>query len=76
MSPSEQRWQAFFSDPGAYYDNRTSKRNPRAPDFKAKFGDAALWLDSRDTPPWVRPQLAKAGLAAKENQWEHEEIPF
>lgn len=46
----------FFADTSAYWDNRTNKRNPRAPDFKAKDGDAALWLDSRDTPPWVCAQ--------------------
>lgn len=57
MSPPEQKWMDFFANPNAFWDNRVGKRNPRAPDFKQKDGDAALWLDSRDTPPWVHSQV-------------------
>ncbi|CAL8469525.1 g9066 [Coccomyxa elongata] len=73
VDAASQKWMDFFADPMAYWDNRTNKRNPRAPDFKAKDGDAALWLDSRDTPPWVAGQLVKVGLVA---QPDDDDIPF
>jgi len=72
VAPAEQKWMDFFAEPSGYWDNRFNKRNPRAPDFKAKDGDAALWLDSRDTPPWVGPELARAGLAPAPE----DDIPF
>jgi hypothetical protein len=37
--------------------NRTNKRNPRAPDFKQRDGDAALWIQSNNTPDWVHANL-------------------
>ena len=62
----------FFSNPSAFWDNRFNKRNPRAPDFKHKDEkDTVLWLDSRDTPTWVRGQMQKAGFGADDD-----EIPF
>jgi hypothetical protein len=73
MDPTSQKWSGFFRNPSGFWDNRFNKRNPKAPDFKAKDGDVALWLDSRDTPPWVPDQLIKAGLAAKP---EDDELPF
>ena len=62
-NPAEQKWKAFFENPNGFWDNRSNKRNPKAPDFRSKTGDTALWLDSRDTPPWVPAQLVKAGLS-------------
>ncbi|BDA44738.1 probable single-stranded DNA-binding protein [Coccomyxa sp. Obi] len=73
VDPASQKWMDFFADTSAYWDNRTSKRNPRAPDFKSKDGDAALWLDSRDTPPWVPGQMVKAGLVTQPDE---DDVPF
>ncbi len=42
--------------PWDYYDNRHSKRNPKAPDFKHKATGAALWLNS--APAHVQAKLA------------------
>lgn len=50
-------WQAFFANPGEWWDNRRNKRNPKAPDFKHKDTGEALWIDGRSTPPWVKSQL-------------------
>lgn len=50
-------WQAFFSSPFEWWDNRTNKRNPRSPDFKHKDSGEALWIDSKQSPLWVRSQL-------------------
>lgn len=56
---TEARWAEFFAQPSLYWDNRTTKRNPRAPDFKHKDSGEALWIDSRDTPGWVADSLRK-----------------
>ena len=53
-------WESLFGDPGQWWDNRISKRSPRAPDFKHKAnGDAALWIDSSSTPAWVGGRLGE-----------------
>jgi single-strand DNA-binding protein len=65
----EERWMAFFEDPGAWYDNRVGKSNPRAPDFKRREGgrDApALWVDGRSTPAWVKQELAQLDASSRE----------
>jgi single stranded DNA-binding protein len=65
----EERWMAFFEDPGAWYDNRVGKSNPRSPDFKRREGgrDApALWVDGRSTPAWVRQELAQLDVSSRE----------
>ncbi len=56
-------WRHLFAHPSDYFDNRENKRqgigNPRQPDFKAKSGaKTALWINSKDTPQWVRDQLS------------------
>ena len=57
-------WQEFFADPSKFWDNRSDKRNPRAPDFKNKDnGDKALWLQDKKNPSWVGQQLAAVGMA-------------
>tara|TARA_R110001606_G_scaffold101624_4_gene223083 strand:+ start:64 stop:585 length:522 start_codon:yes stop_codon:yes gene_type:complete len=59
-----QLWTEFFSDPSRFWDNRSDKRNPRAPDFKNKDnGDKALWLQDKKNPSWVGQQLAAVGMA-------------
>ncbi|KAL6894634.1 hypothetical protein ACP4OV_008732 [Aristida adscensionis] len=55
---SEELWQAFFANPLDWWDNRTSKKNPRYPDFKHKNTGEALWIDGRNNPNWVISQLA------------------
>ncbi|XP_052730635.1 LOW QUALITY PROTEIN: protein OSB3, chloroplastic/mitochondrial [Vigna angularis] len=50
-------WQAFFANPGEWWDNRMTKRNPKAPDFKHKDTGEALWIEGRYTPQWVSSQL-------------------
>ncbi|ESW16682.1 hypothetical protein PHAVU_007G176800 [Phaseolus vulgaris] len=50
-------WQAFFANPGEWWDNRMTKRNPKAPDFKHKDTGEALWIEGRYTPQWVNSQL-------------------
>ena len=59
---------ALIDSPNDWWDNRTSKTNPKAPDFRAKNNGpkdksgkpVALWIDSRDTPDWVAGQLSGA----------------
>ncbi|KAK7345883.1 hypothetical protein VNO77_16498 [Canavalia gladiata] len=50
-------WQAFFANPGEWWDNRGKKRNPKGPDFKHKDTGEALWIEGRSTPPWVKSHL-------------------
>ncbi|XP_061338137.1 protein OSB2, chloroplastic-like [Gastrolobium bilobum] len=50
-------WQAFFANPGEWWDNRKNKRNPKGPDFKHKDTGEALWIEGRSNPPWVKSQL-------------------
>ena len=46
-------WETLRASPESFWDNRQDKRNPRAPDFRHKDSGDALWLDSRDRPPWI-----------------------
>jgi len=46
--PSGDNWRA--QDGELIYDNRESKRNPKAPDFKFADSGVALWLS--DKPSW------------------------
>ncbi|MEW5307983.1 MAG: hypothetical protein WDW36_010349 [Sanguina aurantia] len=49
-------WEAVFATPGEYFDNRESKLNPKAPDFKHKVSGEALWVI--DASQWVLDRLA------------------
>jgi len=40
--------------PDEWWDNRMSKRNPRAPNFKHKATNKALWIDNVRTPNWAK----------------------
>lgn len=64
---TEQKWMDFFEDTSKWWDNRTNKTNPKAPDFKKKGGrDApALWINSKDTPAWVEGELARMDSGAQ-----------
>lgn len=54
---NEMYWRQFFDCPSEWWDNRSTRRNPRAPDFKHKVTSKALWIDNRHTPEWVRARL-------------------
>jgi hypothetical protein len=43
----EQYWEELAANPSAFWDNRDTKTNPKAPDFKHKDSGEALWLDSK-----------------------------
>ncbi|KAF3778392.1 Protein OSB1 [Nymphaea thermarum] len=55
---TQELWQAFFANPTEWWDNRSSKRNPKYPDFKHKDTGEALWIEGRNNPSWVKSQLA------------------
>ncbi|KAF5828935.1 hypothetical protein DUNSADRAFT_16814 [Dunaliella salina] len=58
---TEAKWRLVVDRPELWFDNRTDKRNPKAPDFKLKDKDrvinVALWLNSKDTPEWAKDSL-------------------
>ncbi len=58
----EGRWAALFCSPDDFWDNRATKRNPKAPDFKHKETGEALWVESRTTPSWVASSLKELDL--------------
>ena len=39
--PKDAAWEAYFANPGGYWDNRAKKLNPKAPDFKNKTTNEA-----------------------------------
>ena len=66
-SSAEEKWRSVLENPGLWWNNVTTKRNPRAPDFKLKSdpsGMVALWLSSRDTPDWAKEKLESSGISA------------
>lgn len=56
-----ERWKDYFDNPHNYWDNRIAKKNPKSPDFKDKSTGAALWIENRNTPSWVKERLEQAG---------------
>jgi hypothetical protein len=50
----EQIWLEYFKDPSQWWDNRLSKKNLKAPDFKHKVTKRALWIDGWYTLAWVK----------------------
>ncbi|KAK7260305.1 hypothetical protein RIF29_26251 [Crotalaria pallida] len=58
MPANSELWNAFFANPGEWWDNRKNKKNPKGPDFKHKDTGEALWIEGRSNPPWVKSQLA------------------
>jgi hypothetical protein len=51
-------WSEVMAQPDRWFDNRTDKRNPKAPDFKRKGTGEGLWLDGRSTPPEAKAHFA------------------
>lgn len=58
-SKADAEWMELFNNPNGFYDNRQSKRTPQSPDFRAKQGDTALWLNGKygPAPQWVFDRL-------------------
>jgi hypothetical protein len=69
-------WTLFFQDiqNGTYAQNwedvRAQKKGPKSPDFKHRSWKRAgskftvgLWIDAKENPDFVRPQLAQLGIA-------------
>lgn len=54
----ENLWRDLFRDPSQWWDHRVEKGNARYPDFKHKKTQKALWLNGKETPPWVEKELA------------------
>jgi hypothetical protein len=57
IDDDDQSWQEYFADPSQWWDNRSNKRNPRAPDFKHRVSKKGLWIDRWYTPKWVKDRL-------------------
>ncbi|KAJ4958478.1 hypothetical protein NE237_025589 [Protea cynaroides] len=51
----EESWKNLVENPDKWWDNRLSKRNEKAPDFKNKDTGEGLWVNS--SPTWVLPKL-------------------
>ena len=53
----EEKWKLLLQQPDLFFDSRSTKRNPRAPDFKSKdrVRDIALWLN--DCPENLSEQV-------------------
>jgi hypothetical protein len=67
-------WTVFFTDVQSgrsenWEDVRSKKKGPKSPDFKhrnwkrdgSKF-TVGLWIDAKENPDWVKPELAKLGI--------------
>lgn len=63
MSPEDQVWMEYFNDPSQWYDNRSGKQNPKAPDFRHKSKPdpknsqfkLSLWVER--APAWAKQRL-------------------
>ncbi|CAA7014829.1 unnamed protein product [Microthlaspi erraticum] len=51
----EESWKDLVQNTDKWFDNRSTKTNPKAPDFKHKETGEALWMT--DSPPWVLSKL-------------------
>ncbi|KAL2321390.1 hypothetical protein Fmac_030359 [Flemingia macrophylla] len=51
----DESWNDLVQNPSKWWDNRSDKRNHKAPDFKHKENGKALWLDN--SPSWVLSKL-------------------
>ncbi|KAL6521026.1 hypothetical protein OROGR_017595 [Orobanche gracilis] len=53
--PGSDSWKDLVENPDSWWDNRTKKTNPKAPDFKHKKTGEPLWLGR--SPGWVSSKL-------------------
>ncbi|KAK7290409.1 hypothetical protein RIF29_04812 [Crotalaria pallida] len=51
----DQSWNDLLENPDKWWDNRSNKKNVKAPDFKHKETGEVLWLNR--SPSWVLPKL-------------------
>ncbi|KFK31610.1 hypothetical protein AALP_AA6G135400 [Arabis alpina] len=51
----EESWKDLVQNPDKWLDTRSEKTNPKAPDFKHKETNEALWMT--DSPTWVLSKL-------------------
>ena len=52
-SSSEELWRHLVEFLEEWWDNRTTRRNPKAPDFKHKTTRVAFWINNYQTPEWA-----------------------
>ncbi|KAK6140198.1 hypothetical protein DH2020_025996 [Rehmannia glutinosa] len=52
---NDETWKNLVENPDKWWDNRTNKRNPKAPDFKHKETGEVLWLNR--SPVWALSKL-------------------
>ena len=53
-SSTEELWRHLVEFTEEWWDNRTTRRNPKALDFKHKTTRMALWINNYQTPEWAR----------------------
>ncbi|GAB4853550.1 hypothetical protein Ancab_017741 [Ancistrocladus abbreviatus] len=54
-SSGVESWKNLVENPDKWWDNRSTKRSQKAPDFKNKDTGEVLWLNR--APDWVTPKL-------------------
>ncbi|KAK1289422.1 hypothetical protein QJS10_CPB18g00158 [Acorus calamus] len=61
-------WKDLVENPKDWWDNRSKKLNPKAPDFKNKHTGKALWLNE-SAPSWVLSKFAPVKAIDREVHW-------
>eukprot|EP00930_Biecheleria_cincta_P047026 TRINITY_DN3252_c0_g1_i3.p1 TRINITY_DN3252_c0_g1~~TRINITY_DN3252_c0_g1_i3.p1 ORF type:complete len:287 (-),score=48.44 TRINITY_DN3252_c0_g1_i3:115-975(-) len=67
---TRQRWEDVISNPHDWWDNRETKNNPRAPDFKKKDKDVALWLNTCPDELLEQIDNLPRRVSLRQQQWE------
>ncbi|KAI5068803.1 hypothetical protein GOP47_0017148 [Adiantum capillus-veneris] len=57
-------WRDFFKNPSHWIDIRSTKTDPRSPDFKYKATENPVWVFGWPNPYWVQEKLTRRGLKA------------
>ena len=50
-------WRQLVENLEEWWDNRVTRSNPRAPDFKHKRTRRALWIDNWQTREWAQARF-------------------
>ena len=50
-------WRKLVENPEEWWDNRVTRSNPKASDFKHKRTQRALWIDNWQMPEWARARF-------------------